>query len=767
MKCCLRKIISVATLVSMSAMMLPFSQSVAIAQNLPTPATVEDANAYLNLSYQQLQDDQPEAALRSNMMALTLYQQLGDRLGVAQALGNIGLCQMKLGKGDLAISAFESSLEIAEALQAVETAANAAANLGSIHTSRGEYDIATDYLQRSLTLANQSGNQLQAQQAQYLLAKIQTEQENLAATAPLIEDFVEALVQSFQDNPEQALADLEAQGYVEGSVVLLNQSVALRMAGEHEQAIEVLESYVAAVDEEENPLPQMMGRLQLAYTYWHVDNLAKTESTLKELMTIGEDWAGWNESGLQSDRNNIANLSTINQTHVYDLLQHLLMSQDKSAEALEISERGRSRAFVNLLTQRVSPANTAFSANPPTVSDIQAIAKRENATLVQYSVIEHFDQPTLLFIWVIQPNGALDATAIDLTELPVSIKELIVSSRDGLGVRGRGASLEVVDTTVNTDSLRQLHAILVEPIESLLPENAEAQVIFVPQGDLFSVPFPALQDADGQYLIENHTISTSPSLQLLALTHQRSQQLTSAFSDRRDGLTAQDFLVVGNPDMPSVSLSADGEPAQLASLPGTEVEANAIAALFSADPIIGAAATEQSITQQMTTSRIIHFATHGLLDFSASGEEERVTFSSGIGTVNFGDVDRGLDLPGAIALTPNDQEDGLLTSAEIFDMNINAELVVLSACDTGLGRITGDGVAGLSRAFFVAGTPSVLASLWAVPDAATAELMTEFYRQLSQGENKSQALRQAMLATMKQYENPKDWAAFTLIGKRK
>jgi CHAT domain-containing protein len=97
-------------------------------------------------------------------------------------------------------------------------------------------------------------------------------------------------------------------------------------------------------------------------------------------------------------------------------------------------------------------------------------------------------------------------------------------------------------------------------------------------------------------------------------------------------------------------------------------------------------------------------------------------------------------------------------------MKLNAELVVLSACDTGRGRITGDGVIGLSRSLISAGVPSVIVSLWSVPDAPTASLMTEFYRQLQQNPDKATALRQAMLTTMKQHPNPKHWAAFTLIG---
>jgi len=142
-----------------------------------------------------------------------------------------------------------------------------------------------------------------------------------------------------------------------------------------------------------------------------------------------------------------------------------------------------------------------------------------------------------------------------------------------------------------------------------------------------------------------------------------------------------------------------------------------------------------------SNARIIHLATHGL----------------------FKEV-KSRDLPGAIALAPSGNDDGFLTSSEILDLKLNAELVVLSACNTGRGRLTGDGVIGLSRALITAGVPTILTSLWAVPDAPTAELMAEFYGQLQQNPNKAQALRQAMLITMKKHPEPRDWGAFTLIG---
>ena len=153
----------------------------------------------------------------------------------------------------------------------------------------------------------------------------------------------------------------------------------------------------------------------------------------------------------------------------------------------------------------------------------------------------------------------------------------------------------------------------------------------------------------------------------------------------------------------------------------------------------GDRATQQAISQHLPQAQLIHLATHGLLD------DRR-----GIGS--------------AIALAPTDTDDGWLTAAEIFSMRLNAELVVLSACNTGQGQITGDGVIGLSRSFMSAGVPSVIVSLWMVPDAPTADLMTAFYQHLPHQPDTAGALRQAMLDTLEKHPNPRNWAAFALVG---
>jgi CHAT domain-containing protein len=443
------------------------------------------------------------------------------------------------------------------------------------------------------------------------------------------------------------------------------------------------------------------------------------------------------------------------QAKTYRLLQQALVSQKKFDKALEVSERSRARAFVELLEKRLSP-NQADALKPsfPSIEQIKHLSKTRYATLVQYSIIQsqfndrdkQENNSLELYIWVVKPTGEVSFRK-SLFVLPeqqtnLSITTLITNSRNGIGV-GNRATLIAAHTKETrrkaaeqqASILRHLHKLLIDPIADLLPNDPTDRVIFIPQGSLFLVPFPALQDANGKYLIETHTILTAPSIQVLAQTHQLQQ--------KRQSHPATATLVVGNPSMPIVTPYPGEPPQQLKALPGAEKEAQAIAPLLHTKALTGTKATKATITPKMANARIIHLATHGLLDDLR-----------GLGSA----IALAPDHPG----TPND---GLLTAEEILDMKLSADLVVLSACDTGRGRITGDGVIGLSRSFISAGVPSIIVSLWAVPDAPTAKLMTEFYTNWQVKKlNKAQALRQAMLTIMKTHPNPTDWAAFTLIG---
>jgi CHAT domain-containing protein len=491
----------------------------------------------------------------------------------------------------------------------------------------------------------------------------------------------------------------------------------------------------------------------LGLNYYKQGNLKLAESILFEGINVLESLRGRE----LKDNDKVSLFDT--QSSIYRILQQVLIAQNKTDRALEIAERGRGRAFVELLASQVYSNPQEQLSNPPNIDQIKQTAKSQNTTLVQYSIIsDDFKvagrqkaEESELYIWVIKPTGEVTFRKADLKPLwqkeNTTLAQLVDNTRDSMSVidiitRRHGglkpAKTEGNAQTNQTQNLKQLHKLLIQPIVKYLPKNPNEKVIFIPQGSLFIAPFPALQDKKGKYLLEKHTILTAPSIQVLDLTRQQ-----KVAKQKQRQIATGESLIVGNPTMPIASLQPGEEQIKLPPLKGAEKEATTIASLplLNSKPLIGDAATETAVVTKMFQAKYIHLATHGLFD----------------------DI-RGLG--SAIALAPSNQDDGLLTAEEIFNFKqkLNADLVVLSACDTGRGRITGDGVIGLSRSFISAGVPSVIVSLWSVDDGSTAFLMTKFYQNLERNPDKAKALREAMLETKKRYSQPLQWAAFTLIG---
>lgn len=273
---------------------------------------------------------------------------------------------------------------------------------------------------------------------------------------------------------------------------------------------------------------------------------------------------------------------------------------------------------------------------------------------------------------------------------------------------------------------RALGAALHKDLIAPLGLKAGADLIIIPHGQLHYLPFAALSDGAGRILAQSHTLRVLPSASLL-LEQRNSKSVSPADSK---------ILVVGNPDLGERSYD----------LPGAEVEATSISALFSGRStlLLNQEAKKSSALQHFKTNNILHFALHGIfdpLDPLASG----LAFAA--------------DSP-----TPGQPLKGLLSVEELYGLQTDASLVVLSACDTGLGAIRGgDEVVGLNRALFFSGARNVISSLWAVDDEATTFLMTKFYNQLVKSPPHV-ALQRAKLETQKKYPAPYYWAAFVLAG---
>jgi CHAT domain-containing protein/lipopolysaccharide biosynthesis regulator YciM len=318
---------------------------------------------------------------------------------------------------------------------------------------------------------------------------------------------------------------------------------------------------------------------------------------------------------------------------------------------------------------------------------------------------------------------------------------------------------------------KHLYEVLVQPVSRYLKKGQG--LVIVPDGGLWYLPFETLVEpgtsgtAPNQphYLIEDYAITYAPSASVFGDLQVAANERRKQPDLRRHGLLAYGDPVFSRATVPQArdhsgtSLSGDeivrSVYQQAASihfypLPMTRDEVVGIGEFYRPDQRklrLGPEATEASVKHdRLTDYRIIHFATHSVMD-----EETPAMSGVVLSLVNTGD------------------EDGVLRMNEIFNLDLDADLVVLSACPTGLGKLMrGEGMVGLTRAFMYAGSPRVVVSLWEVNDMATPEFMKAFYKGLTHGDTTTAALRRAKLAMLKSdtpaYHHPYFWAPFVLVG---
>ncbi|MEM1442191.1 MAG: CHAT domain-containing protein, partial [Verrucomicrobiota bacterium] len=425
-------------------------------------------------------------------------------------------------------------------------------------------------------------------------------------------------------------------------------------------------------------------------------------------------------------------------TEVSEFRQQLAIQRGNTDEALVFAENGRGAAQAELMKTKLGLPASDEVKKELTLDDIRAIADEQDTTLVLYSLIHPLSidtrrflgqdhplvSPRELYIWVISPEGEIEFRS---ERIPGNLYAMVEEARKEV--------TEPPEEPLDPSPMRLLSELLIDSVEDHLPDEEGATVTFIPQGQLFLIPFAALPTSDGKFLIDRFTIGLSPSIELLRLASEQKKRVEERANS--------EILLVGNPTMPGYQARPDRDATALSPLPGAEAEAKYLSTILDAEPLIGDAATEQAVSARMESARILHFATHGLL------ESENVYNQSFLS---------------ALAFAPSPGEDGFLTVRETSKLDLSAELAVLSACDTGRGAITGDGVIGLSRGYITAGVPTVVVSLWPVSDEATAKLMGFYYEALDAGEGKAEALRSAMLKTREQFPGPSLWSPFVLYG---
>jgi CHAT domain-containing protein len=433
----------------------------------------------------------------------------------------------------------------------------------------------------------------------------------------------------------------------------------------------------------------------------------------------------------------------MNKSDIYAQLVDLLVEQSRDAEAFEFAERGKARALIDMLGSKRSTDSAGKSG--ALSQALQAIDESDNNQSGMPAILSRGTRSAPNVRQDISRANPELGSLVTVSALPTAdVQKRLQSGETLVEFFGEGDRLFAFVVTQNrvkavrldakavaeharafrtsmTDSSsrdyqargKRLYEATLAPVMSYMDSGP---LTVVPHAELHYVPFAALHDGS-KYLIQKVDLRLLPSASVLPF-------LGNA------GSKGNGLLILGNPDLGNRSLD----------LPGAEEEARMLQRINrGARTLLRAQASETALRKMGPQFREIHFAMHGKFD-----------------SVNA--------MSSGLYMARDAENDGVLSVGELYDLQLNVDLVVLSACETALGDASkGDDVVGLNRGFLFAGARSIVSSLWEVDDNATRDLMVAFYKQRGK-HGKAGGLRQAQLATLAKYPHPYYWAAFQMSG---
>ncbi|MBF0592871.1 MAG: CHAT domain-containing protein [Nitrospirae bacterium] len=415
-------------------------------------------------------------------------------------------------------------------------------------------------------------------------------------------------------------------------------------------------------------------------------------------------------------------------------LVKLLIKLDKKDDALVYSEMARGRAFVDLLASKadiqkelkalLTKSHSAIP-NPTTTTRLNITEIKEIVSKRKSTTIEYFLTDNDLVIWVISPSGDMKTVVTAIGSLHNDVKRFTDLTKD----RNKENYKDTAETDREIGSvLKDLYNALIQPIpKEILPTKDEVLTI-IPYADLFSVPFAALRDPGGKYLIEQHPIVYATSIAELKYTHDNKKRIVNP--------QKPNLLALVNPYPMPVSYGKEK------ALDRTEQGFSSISQFYKDTQVATREhATKAVLESEASKYSVLYLATHGTLN----DKEPLESF---------------------VELAKNNKDDGLLKVLDIYKLDLHTDVVILAACVTASGGISGDGINGFSRAFTWAGTPTLLANLWNVPQGDTLHLMYKFHDYwIKQGLSKAAALAMAQLDYANDYPDTSYiWSGLIMYG---
>lgn len=643
-----------------------------------------------------LLQDEMRRALEYYEKSQVVETEIGNLSGMATNLNHIGTAQAALGKKKEARAAFEKGFEIAQQINDREAMMLLLINLADMAEEPHTFEAGLDSGRRALKIATEMGMAEHLWEPHFVLGRVYRRMNRLDEARAEFESAMAIVEQIRRGLPGEEMA----QGAFESMVLPYREMVGILVARR---------DFAAAFEYAE----RAKGRVLL-------DVLRQGRTDVRGAMTDAER---------SREKELAARLLQLNR----DLHDELTSAEPNAGRVAELRTKlGAARLENEAFLTELYVAHPQLRIERGEMSPIRAgelgplLAQGAADVFLEFVVT---DEATHLF--VLSRDGSEGGIDLRVHTLAISRKAL----EDEVG-RFR-KSLAGRDLTYGS-AARTLFEKLLRPIEGRFRDAK--QICIIPDGPLWELPFQALQPEPGRFLLDRHAVFYAPSITVL-------RETMATKNARPDA----GLLAFGNPVVPSDVISrvqTAYRDASLGPLPHAETEVRQIAALYGPQDshvYVRQDAREEVVKSEAETFKVLHFATHGILD-DQSPLYSRLLLSRPSSTV----------------------EDGVLEAREIMQLDLHADLVVLSACETGRGRVgAGEGLIGISWAFFVAGSPTSVVSQWKVNSASTAELMIEFHRRLRrQTGSKAEALRRAALKVRANpaYRHPFYWASFVLVG---
>lgn len=714
---------------------------------------------YLAWAYRELGD--LDKAVEHDHKALELHRARNDKVREADTLSDLGWIDLDRNELGAALEKFEAALKLLDGYQ-VQSRSRAIAlqGLGAARRQLGDLPAALAPLEEALSLRAEAGDRLS--QASVLIALGQVRQalrQDSQATA----DFERALVHSrdsraytLQAEALFRLARLDRdRGRLPEAQERIHEALQILERVREGVAVPFLRSTFLGSRREyqELEVDVLMRMADRDPVYREKAFKASERAHARGLLDLLTEGPGLDQ-GISPELKREETEVGKRLTRVQRLLVEELSGAARDPDPIKIAslrqdldEIEEDRGLLELRIRREHPRYAQVRYPEPL--DLEAVRQQldENTALLEYFLGEEGS-----FLFVVTRGG------LEVHRLPAAA----VLRREVRKVR---AGLEKPGGSLFTSYKRaaaSLYDTLIGPARTAV---AGKRLLIVPDEDLHLLSFEALLTrpaanlpaGDLPYLLHDHAVVYVPSASVLGGLREPAEALAVL-----PGETPKRFLAFADPVMlkEAAQILASGGPERersmtggdrldLERLPGSADEVRKIAGLYSPEQVqvyLRGDASEGNVkgNRLLGLARRIHFATHGIVN------EERPDLSALVLTSETGA-----------------EEDGFLQVHEIFNLQLSADLVVLSACETALGKqISGEGLLGLTRAFLHAGARSVVVSLWRVADqASTPDLMVRFYGQLDRPVDKAEALRQAKLETIRQgHAHPYYWAPFVLIG---